>query len=307
MKISTSNPTSPIILLLAAWMLCLPAMAQKNKVTIRKSYSKFKSITVGTGTTFYYGDITSTTDAIKTPKPQINIGYRTRFDEHLSLRGEFQFYSMGASDKALGNESRSKRNLNFRARNIELSGILQYDFVRPAAFQSRYSRRPGFNFYAFGGLGLTTNNPKAEYNGSYVALRPLQTEGVSYGAVQPVVPLGIGVRFTVNKDTDILIDYGYRITFTDYLDDISGAYKDQATFAPGSTALALSDRRGELDPRFNDPAFRATQYKFRGNSKTKDAYGILSVKYQYTFSTSQMRRLKRGVKGQFKSRLNRYK
>ena len=309
MTFSTSHPLpfALIIALLLGSISSSYAQGSGQRRSLIRGYSRYYSATVGTGTTFYYGDFTSTGESITTPKPQINIGLRARLNEKLSYRGEFQFYSMSASDKDIGSEDRAKRNLNFRARNIELSGFVQYDFVRDAPFQSRYSRRPKINFFVFGGLGLTTNNPKAEFKGSYVALRKLETEGKSYGAIQPIIPLGIGVRFAINPETDILLDYGYRITFTDYLDDVSGKYLPSSSFEAGSQAQALADRRGEVDPRFNDPAFTATQYKFRGNSKRKDSYGILSVKYQYTFSKSQLKRAKRGVKTNFKSRLNRYK
>jgi hypothetical protein len=121
-----------------------------------------------------------------------------------------------------------------------------------------------------------------------------------------VLPLGIGVRIHLNPDADLIVDYGYRLTFTDYLDDVSGDYAARSSISD-PTALALSDRRGEIDDRFNDPAFAAKAYPHRGNSARNDAYGILSVKYQYTFSKSQFKRMRKGMKRSFKSRLNRYK
>jgi hypothetical protein len=98
---------------------------------------------------------------------------------------------------------------------------------------NRYYRRPYFNVYGYGGVGLLYFNPKAELNGTWHALQPLQTEGVEYSRITPVIPFGLGVRFKFGPNMNIAIEGGYRKIFTDYLDDVSTVYPVQ----PGRSCI----------------------------------------------------------------------
>ncbi|RYZ83409.1 MAG: hypothetical protein EOP04_20020, partial [Proteobacteria bacterium] len=58
--------------------------------------------------------------------------------------------------------------------------------------------------------------------------------------VQFAIPVGIGVRYKLNSRFDISAEFGFRKTFTDYLDDtqhpeMSPQFRDQAVFAPGDS------------------------------------------------------------------------
>ena len=85
----------------------------------------------------------------------------------------------------------------------------------------RFYQRSKLNFHAFAGVGLMYFNPKAKYQGEWYALHPLQTENKNYSLFQFVIPLGIGARIKLDPFFNILIEGGYRLTFTDYLDDAS--------------------------------------------------------------------------------------
>ena len=243
-------------------------------------------------------------------RPQLNVSVRKRFDSHISARLELQYYNIGGSDAKSGDASRVKRNLNFHANNFEVSVCGQYDFVNYSVYEERYSRRRPFNIYGFAGFGITTNNPATTYDGKSVGLRNLQTEGKSYGFIQPVIPLGVGIRVKTGITTDVLIEAGYRITFTDYLDDVSSEkYKDPNTFTD-PVARALSDRRGELaGSPYQNPDYAAAQRNPRGNPDKKDSYLIVSAKFQYTFTATTFNIFKRGLlrKGGYRARYPRYK
>lgn len=252
---------------------------------VKRNSQKYYSLTVGTGTAFYFGDLANTGGSITNPGEQLNMGVRVRFSDNFSMRFEGQYYTLSGSDAHQGNASRAKRNLSFRANNFEVAALGHFDLVKPSRYQDKYSRRAIFNSYLFGGIGFTSNNPQAQLNGRWVNLRPLGTEGVYYAGLQPVVPVGLGVRFRVGMASDIMVEYGYRIAFTDYLDDVSGNYKPRSSFS-NELAAQLSDRRGEINPIFKDEAVANKYNRFRGNPGQKDAYGILSVKYQYTFTNT---------------------
>src|SRR5690606_13448162 len=71
-----------------------------------------------------------------------------------------------------------------------------------------------------------------------VFLKPLSTEGQGlpqypdrkpYKLTQFAIPFGAGVKFRVSRNTVLAYEVGLRKIFTDYLDDVSTTYVDQAT------------------------------------------------------------------------------
>jgi hypothetical protein len=117
------------------------------------------------------------------------------------------------------------RNLSFRNDIKELSFTGIFDL-----FENRQSfqKRPDYTPYGFLGLAAIYHNPRTLYNGSWVALQPLQTELVKpYSSLQVVIPMGLGFRYKLDKQWDIAFEIGWRWTFTDYLDDVSGNYVDK--------------------------------------------------------------------------------
>ncbi|MBK8685670.1 MAG: hypothetical protein IPN26_12115 [Bacteroidetes bacterium] len=79
-------------------------------------------------------------------------------------------------------------------------------------------------------------NPKAELNGSWIALKNLDTEGQgtarykrkNYSRVQANMPFGFGIKAAMSK-TSIDLKWGLRKTWTDYLNDVSTTYPDYYT------------------------------------------------------------------------------
>ena len=118
----------------------------------------------------------------------------------------------------------------------------------------------GLDVYLFGGIGLMYFNPKAEYQGEWIALQPLGTEGQGlpgqddkYSRITFTIPYGIGIGKTIDRYWAINFELTMRQTFSDYIDDVSGEYYGReelraARLAEGASqteadrAAALSDR-----------------------------------------------------------------
>jgi hypothetical protein len=278
----------------------------KNRYGIGRSQLKTKSFTLGTGTSTYFGDLCPTGDCFSTTRPQLNIGFRRGLNQQFSYRADILYYSISGADAKTDDPSLRRRNLSFTSRNMEASVTGQIDFVSGARYSDRFSRRQFITPFLFAGLGITTLSPKTKFNGSTVALRPLRTEGVSYSSIQPIIPIGAGVRIKIGVSSDALIEVGYRITFTDYMDDVSGRYKARESFND-PVALALSDRRSDINPSFANDAFALTQWRGRGNPDKKDSYLCISAKISYTFTDSEFTRFKRMLLKKGKRKLPRYK
>ncbi|MGK7390740.1 MAG: DUF6089 family protein [Candidatus Cyclobacteriaceae bacterium M2_1C_046] len=222
-------------------------------------------LTVGTGTTSYFGDLNDPGDRFDS-KPNANIGLQYFFDERFGARAEVTWFQLEGTDE----DVYPSRNLSFKSNNFELNVIGIFDIIPHGR---RFYQREAVTPYVFAGVGLVYFNPKAEYQGETYALQPLQTEGVDYSRVAFVVPFGGGVKFKASPFINIGIEVGYRHAFTDYMDDVSTTYVDKSG-AP-EIERALADRRPEVDlPRW-EPGH------IRGNPEDNDGYAILNLKLEY--------------------------
>jgi hypothetical protein len=243
-----------------AIMISYRAEAQNRGV-----FLPYSTVGFGIGTSSYYGDLATFRRPIASTFNMIrwSVGgnYTRHFTPRLAARASFNWariagddFVMNHKDKYLGNLL-FIRNLNFKndLKEFSVQGIFK---LTPD--NRSYDRRPQFSAYLFGGVGLIAHNPKALYidadgKKDWIKLQPLGTEGQGnegyakpYSLVQLVVPFGLGLRYKINSSFDISAELGYRVAFSDYLDDLSGAYADPALFADDPVALALSNRSGEL-------------------------------------------------------------
>ncbi|MEK6614911.1 MAG: DUF6089 family protein, partial [Bacteroidota bacterium] len=123
---------------------------------------------------------------------------RYKLNPNVYLRGALGWYRISGADKFSTNPGRVGRNLSFRNDIFEASVVGQYIFYDIADLGRTYRYRNDFKAYIFTGFTGFYHNPKAEYNGSWVALAPLHTEGQgivsdapkSYSKFQIAVPAG---------------------------------------------------------------------------------------------------------------------
>ncbi len=211
---------------------------------------------------------------------------RYKFNRRLALRAQFAYMRIKGADSLSTNPARHARNLNFRNDIFELSLTPQLTIYENQDLGSSYRSRLGFNFYVMAGIGIMHHNPKALYNGDWIALQPLHTEGVNYSLWQAVIPLGTGFYFTVKKKHRIGFEFNWRVTFTDYLDDVSKKYVDPSTLSPQAAALA---NRSTLHSAGGDPSFlqnfgynpTSNPSAKRGDPTHNDTYMTMTLNYSY--------------------------
>ena len=215
--------------------------------------------------------------------------------DRLSTRGELTWFQISGND-ASAKDDRNERNLSFRSSALELSFTGVFYLVPQGV---RFYQRPKLNPYAFAGIGLLYFNPTAiDSLGRKQALAPLMTENVKYSRFQPVIPFGLGLKIKLDPFFNLVLEGGYRKTFTDYLDDVSSTryVKLNDLVNQSASARELSDRREGKNAPLNDEQ-RPTKGR-RGNPATDDAYFFMSVKVQYylphqVFKGSAQRKLYR--------------
>ena len=228
------------------------------------------------------------------------------------IRGSLGWYRISGADKFSTNPARVGRNLSFRNDILEASVTGQYVFYDIADLGRTYRYRNDFKAYAFTGFAGAYHNPKALYNGSWVALAPLHTEGqgIVSGAPKPygrfifAVPAGAGFFFTFSKKYRIGWEFNWRTTFTDYLDDASTKYADPALLG-SDEARDLANRNDELVYADSPIVLPAPQsyyphaengtmtYPKRGDPKHKDSYLTTTANLSYVIKgTSKFGRAK---------------
>lgn len=233
----------------------------------------------GIGTSSYFGELKNPGNYLDA-KPTLSAGLQMYFTNRISVRSELTYFSLKGDDAKADDRSRVRRNLSFTSGNFELNFVGMFNLF---PLGKRFYQRPNVNFYGFAGIGLMYMNPKAEYQGKKYALQPLKTEDVAYSRLQPVIPYGLGIRVKAGPFFNVALEGGWRTTFTDYMDDVSGAVPDKSSWDQGSTRYILSDRRREgsiergEDPLL-DPYPAGT---IRGNPDKKDNYFLLTLKVEY--------------------------
>lgn len=179
------------------------------------------SISAGIGPTQYFGELYSFWKYNEGIQPDWNANFSINyiFGTHLKARLEGTYYKMSGSDPPSDPRAyRTPRNLHFRATNIEVATIIEY-YWHPVKVNN--ITRHLWNPYIFAGVGMSTNNPEAELNGTWVDLRPLQLENNPYNDRIVVFPMGLGFKYKLNVYMDMRFEGNYRFTLTDYMDDIS--------------------------------------------------------------------------------------
>jgi hypothetical protein len=225
------------------------------------------------------------------------IGFRYRFHPYFATSSTLNIGMLKGNDALTNEVVRNSRNLQFRTMIYEYSQRLEFILFANEKFGARY-RIPGRNaaknrnerVYLFTGAGICYFNPEAQYNGSWVKLDPLNTEGQGLpgGAIETLpismtIPFGIGLRMGIGQMLRIGIEASYVKTFSDYIDDVSTTYYDPSLL--GSEAAAYLS-----NPAASNVVWFAPGQQ-RGD-KNKDAYYYLNVvaAYNITYKSSLKKR-----------------
>jgi hypothetical protein len=269
---------SVLLLLLAG---CFEfAEAQVNRAGMRRKNRQISTFTMSTkfpasrryvtlgahiGTATYFGDIAPRTSVVSFDpsftRPSVGLYGSYRIHPNIGLRGMFSWVRIQGDDfksqdtDDLSARYRYIRNHHFRNDIKELSIGGTFDLY---GNNSSFVRRRTINPYAFASIAVFHHNPKAlapegtEEEGRWVSLQPLGTEGQGragyarpYSLVQVGVPLGLGIKYKLTDLLDLAFEVGYRLTFTNYLDDVGGMYADPNDFEAGSLAQQMAFRSAE--------------------------------------------------------------
>jgi opacity protein-like surface antigen len=242
------------------------------------------------GTSNYLGDLSNNSASVYLKESNPAAGVFGRYNISEFLAGRFGVtYGMISGQDANSKKDPYilERNLSFRSSLVEASLIAEINFLgyRP------YGMYNPFSPYVFAGVAATMFKPQARFQGIWVDLQPLGTEGQGmskypdrqpYSLTTLAIPFGLGVKYALTDKFNVGFEIGARRTFTDYLDDVSKTYIPYPELLTGNGQISatLANRTGEL--RGGEPVIVPIDTP-RGDRKAVDWYFITGVTITYNF------------------------
>ena len=236
-------------------------------------------------------------------------GFRYYMRRNMAAKGSLTYGMVYGDDAQSQNPTRNERSLKFRSMIVEVSTQFELYFLSERTKGmyrlkgSRGLKKLKFDGYVFAGLGLFFFNPKNEMDGKWHALQPLGTEGQTagngskYSRIQGTVPLGIGFKKKIGRKLSLGLEFGVRMTTTDYIDDVSGTYyhRDAIRAANGGNADVadyLSNPRSDADWPSVTYSQDGTNFTLqqRGDPSQNDTYMFSMININY-----KLRRQKRSM------------
>jgi hypothetical protein len=263
-------------------------MTKKNFILILNilllpflSFSQHSEIGIMLGVSAYQGDLSPSNSQLNPGQlnPMAGIFGKRNFNQYFAARLGFNYGILSAEDSKSTIESAKVRNLSFRSNIFEGNLIFEFNILG----YEPYNLEKPWSPYLFAGVAFFHYNPKAKYDGDWVELQPLGTEGQGlpdypdrklYNLNGFAIPMGGGIKFALNDTWNIGAEAGIRMTFTDYLDDVSQTYVEESLLMEQNPlSAALAKRTGH-------PIGSGTH---RGNDKVSDWYAFIGITLSRNF------------------------
>ncbi len=244
-------------------------------------------------------------------RPAIGVFGRWNLGAYFSARLDLNYLMLAGDDRWAGPANNSftgdanrsgiddawfrwYRQLNFRSRVFEASiagEIIPYNFELGGGYRDYSVISP----YALIGIGVFNFKPQGTdpETGQWVDLQPLRTEGqgfvegrVPYKLTQINIPMGFGIKWTYNDQWVLGLEVNHRLTFTDYIDDLSTTYVDPQIFADNLTAdradlAARMARKSNIVDPGNVNAVVSAPGEQRGDPKDNDSFYTITIRFSY--------------------------
>lgn len=182
------------------------------------------------GTSQYNGDV-NMQKAYYSPHLTAALMYRKTYNYHYGWRFAITYAELKGNDLNFDNSYQEKRKYEFKDYNIyEFSSLVEFNFFELTPDEEEDNFTP----FVVGGLAI--------FNAAEITLKEMIT-----------IPMGVGVKYKLAPNLELMAEWTFRKTFTDkldLLDENSVGYK------------------------------RAKQISF---NKTKDWYSLLGVTVVYNF------------------------
>lgn len=199
------------------------------------------------------------------------------FDHTWGIRGNFAYANTYAYDAHSRVQQRRERNLGFFGPIMEAALLVDFNFFKWLPQRGRVVYTP----YIFAGVGGIQFEPKwynvLDPSVPTINLRNYTTENINYKNRAITIPFGAGFKYNLRGPWSVGIELGYRLAFTDYLDDVSGTYPN----------LSYANRGNDLatylaDPSTAVPYMPPSPGTQRGDGRPYDSFMTVGITLSYT-------------------------
>jgi hypothetical protein len=237
--------------------------------------------------------------------------YRKRRSKKIAWSSTLDYIRIQDEDALTTYFPRRARNLKFKNDMVELAIRGEFTLFYDSDLTNMGYFSPDMKIYVFAGVAGLYSNPRGyineyaadyiarkeggsylDYYGDWVNVRSWRTEGQEkpYSPVTFALPSGIGMYFTYMKKWRFGWEYAWRMTFTDYLDDISTTYPtssqikasagDESNIATGYILYSF-DESLFVNGRSVEDGIPQENFYYpgspRGNSLNNDNYMTLQI------------------------------
>lgn len=226
------------------------------------------------GLSNYSGDLTDGLGgSISQSHPGFGAYLRYDFSNMFSTKLQFLNLEVSGMDSKAKADWQRTRDLHFKSKVQELAILAQ---INLKGFITEFPGR--WNPYISFGFAFFKFNPKALYNGSWIELQTLGTEGqglpnyhLKYKRTNLGLTAGFGLRYFISPKFSSSLEFLTRQTLTDYLDDASTHYVDYDILRTmsGQAAADLGNK------------IKAADGSQRANQVDKDWYSSLMISFAY--------------------------
>lgn len=265
MKFDLTHKLKILVLLVCGFMFT-NVVCQTNEIGVFVGGSLFK------------GDIGAHSNEyiLFNSQPALGFQFKRNLNYHFGINLTVNRSELYGADKYSSDAFELERNLHFKSKITEFGLMLEFNF-RPYM-----SRDPEHNMspFIFAGITKFFFNPQAKHpDGTWQNLRSIGTEGQGsdfyptrrlYDLEGISVPFGIGYKINVYDFLTLNFNLSWRITFTDYIDDVSSTYIDISTLDDFDAKLV-----DQSNNKFN-PGFQ------RGDPNNNDKYGFVGLTILYS-------------------------
>lgn len=233
----------------------------------------------------YCGDLQQNQYEKDEMQPAYGMFIRHNFNDYIALKAQILKGSISGADANYSSLLVSKeRNLHFRSDIYEAGLQAEISFLKFGENNKKIAAP-----YFLVGISIFHFNPQANFEGNWYDLQPYGTEGQGmttgqseqkYKLTQFAIPLGVGFNVALSEKAHLGFELGFRKTFTDYLDDVSGQYPDVENLkSENEMAGIFSYRAGELtDDEMPNPMGNE-----RGTRAGNDTYGFGGLSLSFSF------------------------
>ena len=169
--------------------------------SVTTSFSQLNDIGVGAGAFNATGDLTRKYE-LRNVRPATTVFFRTNISNAIAFRYGLTGGLLTGKSRISGDSTTQSASFNIGL--VEAAGLFEYTFLDYKSKSARIHWSP----FLYAGAGI------------FMPLGEIAKD-VKYSIIQPVIPLGFGIKYQLNPKFDIGIEASSRITFFDYLDKVS--------------------------------------------------------------------------------------